>query len=758
MPAKKHPDYKNELKRLNYTLEYVDKSYEKTLSDKKTVDEKISSSRRQLGADNSQSYIDLMVNSVFQDSIKLKIKGLEDAKNKPYFARIDFRENDKKDTEKIYIGKMSLMKDNNEMIIVDWRAPVSNLYYEARLGDASYDCPTGKTGGELSLKRQFSIENRILKEIFDIDITTNDEFLQKYLGANADNRLKDIVSTIQVEQNMVIRAPMWKPLIVQGAAGSGKTTIALHRIAYLIYTFEKSFSPENFMILAPNRLFLNYISEVLPELGVDRVKQTTFEDFSMEVIGKKFKVRDSGEKLQDFVNATTEKEFERNELIKKESEYKSSMSFKNVLENYSKIIENSFIPHEDLLINSIPIFKYEEINKLFLNDYKNLPMMKRIDEIKKHLNNRLKLKKESLIDELQLECDKKVRYLKANMEDNEERHTLIVDAIDSKNEAVSNIEKTAKGIIKQYISRISKIDTFEYYKKLINDSDMFYILSSGYADDKTAIFTRDYTKELIDSGFIEVEDLAPIMYLKFLIYGLDEKIPVRHIVIDEAQDFSTFQIYVLKKIVKDSSFTILGDLSQGIHSYRGIKNWQDVIDSSFEKGEYKFLILEESYRTTIEIMEAANKVIAKLKDDNLVPAKPVIRHGEKVTEIKKASDREVASDIMKKFDFVIKEGYKTAAVICKTMDKCLKMYEYLKKYKLPVKVITGKEKEYKGGIVIVPSYLAKGLEFDAVMIADADASNYKLNELDIKLLYVCMTRPLHFLYLYYTSEPSLLLA
>jgi DNA helicase-2/ATP-dependent DNA helicase PcrA len=188
---------------------------------------------------------------------------------------------------------MCLTRDEDQkLIIVDWRAPIANMYYESRLGDASYQCPDGKISGTLSLKRQFSIEKGRLEEIFDIDITTNDQFLQSYLGASADNRLKDIVSTIQAEQNRVIRANMERPLIVQGVAGSGKTTIALHRIAYLIYNYGKSFVPENFMIIAPNRLFLNYISEVLPELGVERVKQTTFEDFAREVIHEKYQIKD----------------------------------------------------------------------------------------------------------------------------------------------------------------------------------------------------------------------------------------------------------------------------------------------------------------------------------------------------------------------------------------------------------------------------------------------------------------------------------
>lgn len=760
MPAKNHADYENELKHLNYTLDYVEESLEKSIGDKARVDEALARSRKNLGTDdgNSQEYIDFMINSIFEDSVALKVKNLREARKKPYFARVDFTENSKNEKEKLYIGKMSLMKDDKEMVIVDWRAPVANLYYESRLGKASYMCPQGKMEGYMSLKRQFTINDGKLEEIFDIDITTNDEFLQSFLGANADNRLKDIVSTIQVEQNRVIRAPMWKPLVVQGAAGSGKTTIALHRIAYLIYTYEKEFYPENFMILAPSKLFLNYISEVLPELGVEKVKQTTFEDFAMEIIGKRYKIVDPGQKLMDFVdNTATTEDIKRNELVKRESEFKSSMLFKEVLEEYAKIIEKSFIPKENFGILNFTLFEYDEINNLFLKEYKHLPMMKRVQEIKKHLTNRLKQRKEFMEDKLQSECDRRIRYLKETMEDSPERHRLIVEAIDTKNENIAKLQSSYKKAVSDYIRRISKVDTLKYYGQLMGDVDLLRELTHGTIDEETLQFIAKYTTDILASGKVEIEDLAPLMYLKHLIYGLNEKIPVRHIVVDEAQDFSVFQFYVLKNIVKDSSFTILGDMAQGIHSYRGTKSWKHMMESVFPDGQCQYLNLEQSYRTTIEIMEGANKVIEHLRDDSIVPGHPVMRHGRPIEIIKMQSRREIAEDILEKVRRQKKDGYKTAAVICKTMQECKAMAEELKKGKEGFTIITGKEKEYNGGRVIVPSYLAKGLEFDSVFIADADKNSYTESELDIKLLYVAMTRPLHMLYMYHIGEKTSLI-
>lgn len=759
MAAEKHPSYKEELERCNYTLGYVERSLESTIKRKEKLDNDIDNVSKHFTSENSQSFIDMMINTTIRDSLALRLRNLFVARSKPYFARIDFREKDSNKKENLYIGKMSLMRDEDqEVIIVDWRAPIANLYYEGRIGEADYWCPGGNIKGELTLKRQFAINEGILQEIFDIDITTNDEFLQTYLGANSDNRLKEIVSTIQVEQNRIIRADMWKPLIVQGAAGSGKTTIALHRIAYLVYTFEKTFEPENFMIIAPNKLFLNYISEVLPELGVERVKQTTFEEFAMELIGKKFKLKDPFEKLTKFVNHNvTREEIEANNILKNCSQFKASMLFREVMDEYVKYIESSFIPKEHFKIANMVVFKYAEINDLFLKQYKNWPIVQRIDEIKKYLSNRLKQKKDIIIHNLNEQCDNEIMHLKTTMEESPERQKLIIAAIDKRDAVIGKIESYAKSAVKEYIKKISKFSPYEYYCDLINNEELFNKLLEGKSDKDLIDYTRNHTRDTLKSGYLEIEDIAPIIYLKYLIHGMDEKIPVKHIVVDEGQDFSAFQFYVLKKIVKDSSFTILGDLCQSIHSYRGIRTWQDVVDDVFEGQKCGFLTLEESYRTTVEIMGAANTVIDKIKDLGLVLAKPVIRHGDEVEVIEKQNLNQIAEDISTRINQYRSENFKTAAIVLKTVEECQKMYKLLKGKIDDLNVITGKEEEYKNSTLIVPSYLTKGLEFDVVMIADAGIDVYKEDELDIKLLYVSMTRALHKLCIYYHGEKSLLL-
>ncbi|OLO38964.1 hypothetical protein BTR23_10490 [Alkalihalophilus pseudofirmus] len=276
-----HKDFETENKRLNETKSYIENVIQSSIKSQEAFQENIKQAMVDLDyLDSSLSYVNILTNAKFLESTTRNFRNLVNIRNKPYFARIDFEPVDTKKREKLYFGKTSLYKkDTQEPVIVGWRSPIANLYYEGRLGYNSYETQGEQYYGDIFLKRQYIIEDGQLEEFRNIDMTTRDEILQDSLSTNADNRLKDIVSTIQAEQNRIIRVEMDRPLIVQGVAGSGKTTIALHRIAYFIYTYAENFNPDHLLILARNRLFLDYISEVLPELGVEDVSQTTFIDF-----------------------------------------------------------------------------------------------------------------------------------------------------------------------------------------------------------------------------------------------------------------------------------------------------------------------------------------------------------------------------------------------------------------------------------------------------------------------------------------------
>lgn len=722
----------------------------------------------------------------FVSSQLRKLENIKSIKDKPYFARMDFKE-DGKSVEKLYIGKISLLDNKTAYpIIVDWRAPISNLYYEGRVGKAEYECLGEKIKGEIFLKRQYIIENQELKKYVNINVIGNDELLQNALEEKADDRLKNIVATIQDEQNKIIRADINQPLIVQGVAGSGKTTIALHRIAYLIYNYEKEFKPEEFMIIAPTKFFLNYISNILPDLGVNDVKQTTFEDFAYDVIGKKLKISDNNEKLVIIVN----KDFNEinnveTDIMIQEAKLKSSIEFKKMVDDYLKIVEDSYIPKQDLEINIIydnneinlynnlhktenkndkvnycdskhdntnyddissnnvktTIMKYEEISNLFKNTYKMYNFTTRIKEIEKNLAAELKKKTPEIIENLKKERTQKIANLTGKNR---------IELYDKYDKIIKILEKEHKKIIKNYISKIPKKDCIQYYKEFIQN----YLKN----ENEVLKYLKANTLNNLNKNEVSFEDLAPIMYIQIQLFGVKEKCKIKHVVIDEAQDYGEFQFDVLKTLINSNSMTILGDIAQGVHYYRGIENWKKFIDTEFKDVKTVYTTLQKTYRTTKEIMDVANNVISKLPEyekEYIVLGEPVIDRKNSINIKKIENKEELIKNINDRINTYIKQGYKSIAIIGKDMAECENLEKKLRAIRKDIKLIRGKDSEYNSGISIVPSYLAKGLEFDCVLLSNVSKEKYGNNSLDIKLLYVSITRAMSKLDVFYEGECSI---
>lgn len=722
----------------------------------------------------------------FVSSQLRKLENIKSIKDKPYFARMDFKE-DGKNVEKLYIGKISLLDNKTAYpIIVDWRAPISNLYYEGRVGKAEYECLGEKIKGEIFLKRQYIIENQELKKYVNINVTGNDELLQNALEEKADDRLKNIVATIQDEQNKIIRADINQPLIVQGVAGSGKTTIALHRIAYLIYNYEKEFKPEEFMIIAPTKFFLNYISNILPDLGVNDVKQTTFEDFAYDVIGKKLKISDNNEKLVIIVN----KDFNEinnveTDIMIQEAKLKSSIEFKKMVDDYLKIVEDLYIPKQDLEINIIydnndinlynnlhkteskndkvncsdlkhdninyddissnnvktTIMKYEEINNLVKNTYKMYNFTTRIKEIEKNLAAELKKKTPEIIENLKKERTQKIANLTGKNR---------IELYDKYDKIIKILEKEHKKIIKNYISKIPKKDCIQYYKEFIQN----YLKN----ENEVLKYLKANTLNNLNKNEVSFEDLAPIMYIQIQLFGVKEKCKIKHVVIDEAQDYGEFQFDVLKTLINSNSMTILGDIAQGVHYYRGIENWKKFIDTEFKDVKTVYTTLQKTYRTTKEIMDVANNVISKLPEyekEYIVLGEPVIDRKNSINIKKIENKEELIKNINDRINTYIKQGYKSIAIIGKDMSECENLEKKLRTIRKDIKLIRGKDSEYNSGISIVPSYLAKGLEFDCVLLSDVSKEKYGNSSLDIKLLYVSITRAMSKLDVFYEGKCSI---
>lgn len=681
-----------------------------------------------------------------------KISDIRNIKPKPYFARIDFIENGTDEIEKIYIGKISMIdSETKEPMIIDWRAPISNLYYEGGLGKSTYEVNEKIIEGDIVLKRQYYIEKQILEKILDIDKTAADQILQEALSGNADSRLKNIVATIQDEQNKIIRAPIDKPLIIQGVAGSGKTTIALHRIAYLIYKYEKNFNPENFMIIAPNRFFLNYISNVLPDLGVERVKQYTFEDFAEEALNRKIKLAEEKEKLITIVNKSfNEIDKGNEELILKESKFKSSINFKFILDKYLENLEHRILPQKDFIISNIRIMKRQNMEELFINIYKNLPFKQRIEEIKKHAFSKIRRNLEIIIKEIETRRSLEIRFLlrkKLPIEQEREERIKIFEKTEKLLKFLNNEDIR---VVDTYFNEINLKTSKEYYKEFITE----YIYDE-IENKKLAEYLINNTLENIQKDKFAFEDLAPLIYIQNKIYGCKFANKLKHVIVDEAQDYGEFQFSVLKSILNSDSMTILGDLSQGVHYYRGIENWNKFIEVEFPENGATYLPLSKTYRTTKEIIDIANTVIRKLSDyerENLTEAIPVMTKPGSVSMFEVKNYEEIGKNIIDNIKKNEINKYKSVAIVGKDIKECKIMKNILNKKGLEVDIIESKDSEYKAGINIIPSYLAKGLEFDYVIIVNADDKTYRDNSLDIKLLYVALTRAMSKLDIYYIKN------
>ncbi|MBL0385690.1 AAA family ATPase [Tumebacillus sp. ITR2] len=731
MTILQHPDYANERTRLEATKEYIGLVLTESERNEDAFRADIKDAYARLNSlDGSEGYIALLTSARFLDMTRQNLRQLQQVQSKPYFCRIDVKPENYDQIQPLYIGKASLFRpDTQEPVIVDWRSPIANVYYEGRIGPISYETETGTEHGELFRKRQYTIDGGELHDFRDLDITTRDELLQESLGGSADSRLKDIVSTIQEEQNRVIRAEMYRPMIVQGAAGSGKTTIALHRIAYLIYTYGDKFNPDQFMILAPHQLFLKYIADVLPELGVEAVKQTTYLDFVFEGMGKKLKLTDPNERLYQFLEGG-----DNVDHLRFVSRFKGSLEYKQGIDAYLDALTLRMLPKEDFKLAKHVICKYQEIRKFFREDYVRLPIYKRVEKIKKILQDRLKAKKKEIFQHIIDHYDNEIDQAFIMYKDPEKRRTNVVKLMDTKEDLLKKVEARSKTLVKDFMAKFPKQTLVAHYREFLQ----------GLPASEEIGFLQAHTFALLDKKKMELEDTAALLYLQHKLFGLLAEFKIRNLVIDEAQDYSVFQLLALKEVLGSDMFTILGDLSQGIHSYRGVESWDKVLDAVFPSGNCNYLVLEQSYRTTVEIMNLANRVIVHSQTPGLVLAKPVVRHGDEPRQEVFTEESDLIARVLSDVEQLKAQGMNSIAVIGKTMAECQRIKQGIDKHGTSLNVHVLDEKEDYGGtdLVIVPAYVVKGLEFDAVFIVNLQ-EEYTAEELDVKLLYVAMTRPLH---------------
>ena len=627
--------------------------------------------------------------------IDKKLKELTILSSSPYFGKIVF--DDEGLQEKIYIGRFGLtLKDSNTPLVVDWRAPVSSLFYSGSIGKISYDAPAGEIEINVLLKRQVIIKKAKLLGIFDTELNIKDDILQMVLSSNTAEKLKDIIMTIQEEQDSLIRQPRNKTVIVDGVAGSGKTTIALHRVAYLLYNYREILQ-DKVLILGPNDIFIDYISLVLPSLGEVGVKQTTFRDFALELLGVEniMSFKDYMEKVtnedKDFISNIT---------------FKNSTNYIEKLDNFIKDIEKEYFNIENVKFYDEIIIDKKEIEGMLFNDFKFMPLFKRSNRIKRVIYSRIKDHRDEKVRGIQKEYEK----------------TLNTMTTEEKNLNGTKLEFERRLHIREVIAEVIK------RKKEISWLDNPNIL------DLYNNFNEE--EELIQ------DDLAPILYLKIKLEGLKYDTDIKHVVIDEAQDYSALEFKVIKELTGCSSMTILGDKNQRlIPENEGIA--MESLDKYLDFKDIEYFKLDKSYRSTQEIMKYANKY---LENESIIP---LVRSGEKVVEKEIKTYERLKEEILSSLKGFREKGYESIAVVCKNSMEVDKINNMLKDT-IHIKNINKEDIIYTSGESIVSSYFAKGLEFDAVILIDS----YNKSENYEKMMYVMSTRALHELKVYKIGESA----
>ncbi len=661
-----------------------------------------------------------------------RLRQLTMAAGQAYFARLDFIPAGRP-PETWYLGRWGVLDPVTlDPVVVDWRSPVANLYYSGQIGPMDYEAPDGRVAGELTLKRMLTVRRRQLISLFDSGIVSQEAYLQEVLGSISSDRLREIVTTIQAEQNIVIRHPLKAHLLVQGAAGSGKTTIALHRIAYLLYTFQKTLKPENMMILAPNPLFLSYISQVLPDLGVERVVQTTFEGWCREGMGRHMPKILRESRLEKNLLLSAEERREAGKPVR----MKGSLAMMKKLERYLEHLQETVLPENGFKMAGVALMDRPELEKVFLRDLRYFPLEQRVTELKKIIRKRGQSAAGLLKSKYAENADQMANRIRSSMPEGEQRQRKIRDLYALRDQRCREVDARAEEYLTRFREKFTLPDLTGLYRAFLREC----VPDADLLDGEESL---------------RQEDLPMLVMICKALHGLKTK-PMKHIVIDECQDFSPFQIELLKRTNPAATFTLVGDLYQGIRADEGIRSWEEWKGPVFDnQADLKQLTV--SYRNTVEIMDMAQTVAGRYPIEGIRETKPVLRHGEKPGIRRAGNERQRLSMIREQVRIWRDEGYYSIALIEKTAEQARKLFRQIGA-DLDAHLLSKTDSEYRGGVMILPASIAKGMEFDCVGICDASAENFPEDEFLCRILYVMMTRPLHRLCIWYKETPSPMLA
>ncbi|UHA73630.1 RNA polymerase recycling motor HelD [Paenibacillus sp. 481] len=693
----------------------------------------------------------------------------------PYFGRVDFQEDGLGLSEQIYIGVSSFIdEDGLSFLIYDWRTPIASLYYDHSPGLASYVTPDGRIEGTMELKRQFQIQNGQIRNMFDASETIGDELLQQVLGKGADSQMKSIVATIQQEQNAIIRNDKSRMLIVQGAAGSGKTSAALQRVAYLLYTHRQTIKADQIVLFSPNPMFNSYISTVLPELGEENIQQTTFQEYLDYWLGSSLRPEDPFDQIEYVLTAQGAPGYEaRLQGI----EYKTSDTFLQALQHYGKWLGQEGMQFNGIRMRDRDLISAEQMKAKFYGYDRSLPLLNRVVLLQEWL-----LKELAALERLERGApwvEEELNYLdteqyaevfrmlhkEKEVLDVAEQYAAVREKLNNKlredeadfNFATREEELLCRRIVKQYftplrksVKKLSFVDIKGIYGQLFVDEAAYREQTNGAVIPPLWPEICRQTKEALHRNELLYEDATPYLYVKELIEGVQTNTEIRYVFVDEGQDYSSFQYEYLKKLFPRARMTVLGDFGQAIFMQATSLDASDSpLVRLFGEAETSLVRLVRSYRSTKEIVEFTREMLPG--GDEIAPFE---RRGEKPLLTRLGGGEKRDAQIVADIAALRAEGFESIAVITKTAAESRKAHESLRiQGGEALQLITKDTLNFEKGVMVIPVYLAKGVEFDAVLIFDASPEAYGRDN-ERKLLYTACTRAMHRLHLYTTGDWS----
>jgi len=668
----------------------------------------------------------------------------------PYFARLDFTPAPGTPplggmragvNAPVYIGRWGVLKTPEYQVAVhDWRSPVANLYYSGQVGQVRYDAPDGAVHGEMTLKRMFTIEDAKLVSMQDTGVVGQEKFLTDALSQVTTARLREVVTTIQAEQNTVIRYDPMKPLCVQGVAGSGKTTIALHRIAWMLYRLQKTTRPDQMLILAPNPLFLSYISRVLPDLGVDKVRQLTFDQLCKMLLEKKMPRLTASARLSERLHMTKAQRDALDELLRQ----KGALARWDDLQAFLARWEESCIPKVNIRLGSAVLITAEDLKRYFLKEFRHFPLQVRVAKTRAVVADRLKKAMAQVEEKLEKMAQDRLDQLLRAMPDSPERRERARKLLDARDERRAELADKQKQLLKEYDSQWGSMDLLQVYAAFWQEMAQ---------KDPACQPVADATLPLLAKKRAAPEDLPALLILARALYDI-KRPDIRHVVIDEAQDVSPLQVKTLRALFGTDAFTLVGDLCQGIYGDEGLRSWDALSTGIFDEKPH-VAHLSTAYRSTVEIMETAFAVMSRHPVAGAGEAKPVLRHGPAPVHLPVGEEKQRPCVIAQQVERWQQDGFANIALIVKTEKAAKALHKQLEALIPGVRLVLQGDDTFEGGVQVMDASLVKGLEFDCVLIADAEAAIYPDERFYAKLFYVLCTRPLHRLAFAYRGQPTL---